>query len=355
MQITILGAGAGGCATAAYLSMCGHQVNLYNRTEARLVPIREAGGLRVTFFLEGFAGLNLVTSDIGEAIRRVPLVVVCTTSNGHRHVAEALVPHLEDGQAILIASASAGSLEFVRIFRALGMKKEILLGETSSLPQGSRMRGPATVALKRPLTMRCAAFPAAETPRLVKIFGGIFKLKPVANVLDTGLNNPNHFVFPAPVILNYGAIERAEGNLNIMRDCITPSVLRAMDALDAEKHAVQLALGLEPVTLDELYIESGSSPNVYRAPEKLPPELQWDFKDPVKPRHIDESVPFGLVFMASLGKFLGVPTPVTESLVYLAQAVKGEDYWSYGRTVEKLGITELTRGELLRYLKEGTV
>ncbi|HEY6074165.1 MAG TPA: NAD/NADP octopine/nopaline dehydrogenase family protein, partial [Anaerolineales bacterium] len=112
-------------------------------------------------------------------------------------------------------------------------------------------------------------------------------------------------------------------------------------------------LGLEVVTLDDLYTEAGSSPNVYRAPEELPPGLQWDFRDPVKPRHIDESVPFGLVFIVSLGKSLGVPTPIAESLVHLAQALKGEDFWSSGRTVQTMGIAEFDHEELLQYLREG--
>src|ERR687888_516619 len=43
--ITIIGAGNGGCAAAADLTLRGWEVTLYNRTEARLEPLRQIGGV----------------------------------------------------------------------------------------------------------------------------------------------------------------------------------------------------------------------------------------------------------------------------------------------------------------------
>jgi opine dehydrogenase len=45
--------------------------------------------------------------------------------------------------------------------------------------------------------------------------------------------------------------------------------------------------------------------------------------------------------MTSIGKKFGVATPVMDSLITLANAMHGLDYYAEGRTVEKLGIADL--------------
>ena len=62
-------------------------------------------------------------------------------------------------------------------------------------------------------------------------------------MLDPGLNNPNFMMSPAPMLLNYAAVERADGMLSIMNEGMTKGVLRCLDAVDAEKMALQKALG----------------------------------------------------------------------------------------------------------------
>ena len=67
-RIAILGAGNGGCAAAADLSMHGHSVALYELPEFAdsLVPIKERGGIEIID--EGFAELDTITTDIAEAM-----------------------------------------------------------------------------------------------------------------------------------------------------------------------------------------------------------------------------------------------------------------------------------------------
>ena len=55
-------------------------------------------------------------------------------------------------------------------------------------------------------------------------------------------------------------------------------------------------------------------------------------------RYISEDVPTGLVPLASIGKYLGVPTPAMDALINLASTLLGTDYRKTGRTVEKIGL-----------------
>ena len=63
-------------------------------------------------------------------------------------------------------------------------------------------------------------------------------------------------------------------------------------------------------------------------------------------RYLTEDVPTSLVPMASIGSKFGVDTPVMNSLIELASRLNGCNYWEEGRTVQKLGIENLSLKEL---------
>jgi len=63
-------------------------------------------------------------------------------------------------------------------------------------------------------------------------------------------------------------------------------------------------------------------------------------------RYLTEDVPTSLVPIASVGKKFGVDTPVINSLIELASRLNNCNYWEEGRTVEKLGIENLSLKEL---------
>ena len=348
MRITVIGAGAGGLAAAAVLSRQGLSVTLFSRSPHRLEPVAARGGVEITGDRgEGFVPLAGVTQDVAAA-SRADLLFVFTTANAHGDIARLFAPHVRPEQTVVLASGSAGSLEVAKVWRDGGMDPLPLLGETVTLPQSARIIGPAQVKVRLPSTVRTAAFPAERTDELLARLDGIIETRRGLNVLDTGLNNPNFIIHPAPMILNYAAIERAEGLLSLMNEGMTPGVLRAMDAHDAERRALAESAGLPPVSLDDLYYEFGSSPAVYRSagePMGLRDRIHW--------RYIDEDVPCGTVFMSSLGRLLGVPTPINDALNWLASIARGVDYWAVGRTVERLGLAGLDRKTLPVFLQTG--
>jgi opine dehydrogenase len=166
--------------------------------------------------------------------------------------------------------------------------------------------------------------------------------------MDPGLNNPNFLIHPAPMLLNYAAVERADGYLSIMNEGMTPGVLRCLDAVDAEKMALCRALGLESIDIDSLYRETGSGPQVYRVKGE-----PFGLRDRIWPRYIDEDVPYGTVLMSSLGQQIGVPTPICDGINHVLSVVEEVDFWATGRTVEKMGLAGLSLDQILRYLETG--
>jgi opine dehydrogenase len=60
-----------------------------------------------------------------------------------------------------------------------------------------------------------------------------------------------------------------------------------------------------------------------------------------------------LVPIAALGERYGVSTVGINSIIRLACILHRTDYWRRGRTLQKLGIKELSVGELMHYVTYG--
>ncbi len=350
-RVAILGAGPGGIAGAAALSRRGYQVHLFNRSPERLAAISKAGGVEIEGDLgEEFVPLSRITTDIAEAVEAAQLVMGFTSANGQRRIAELAAPHLRPGMIFLLASGSAGTLEVAPILagRGLDVRTDLLLGETLTLPQSARMTGPCRVRIKLPSRVRLAAFPSRNNQRLYEALGETIKFRPSPNVLDTGINNVNFIIHPGPMLLNHAAVERADGYLSLMNEGMTHGVLRCMDALDREKRELSRALGLEPISIDELYVELGSGPHVYRVKGE-----PFGLRDRIWQRYVHEDTPFGTVMLSSLGRQFGVHMPVCDAINTLLSVVEQTDFYAQGRTVETLGLSGMNTEQLKHYLYAG--
>lgn len=350
-QVTVLGAGATGCAMTAILTHRGYSVRLYNRSEGRLEAIRRRGGIEMLDGeAKGFHVPALVTTDLAQAVAGTDLILVMTTGLGHREIAQALASLLADGQTVVLCSGGAGSLEFARIWREAGMERDVLLGETSTMPVAARDRGEARYTMKLPSTPRTAAFPGRRTAELCALLEPICRPVAVEHVLDTGINNPNWLIHPIPMVLNYAEVERQDGVFSLMNEGMTKSVLAAMDAFDAERMALLKALGLPVLSVDDIYVGNGSGPWVYRTPGE-----PMGFKDQIHARYMDEDIPFGSMLLAGLGDLIGVDTPIIDAVNTLAGILTGRDYRAQARTPQRLGLDGLDPDGLRRYLREGSM
>ncbi|MFQ6131443.1 MAG: NAD/NADP octopine/nopaline dehydrogenase family protein [Armatimonadota bacterium] len=363
-RICVLGAGHGGTAMAAHLSLKGYAVNLLNRSPGRLEPIQLHGGIELTCgpeaaIEEGFAELEVVSTNPAECVPQADVLMVAVPATGHADVAHVVAGHLRDGQVIVLnPGRTGGALEFRRVLQEEGMRAAVKVAEAQTFIYASRCEQPAQVRVFRVKnTIPVAALPAHHTVDVMRAIKPLYRqFVPGDNVLKTGLNNVGVTFHPAILLLNASRIESGEGNFEFYLQGITPAVARILEAIDGERLAVACALGIRGMSAREwLYVAYDvAGRTLHEAVLR-----QHGYKGILAPRsvrdhrYISEDVPTSLVPMASLGRMLGVPTPAIDAVVELANQVQECDYWQTGRTVEKLGLAGRSVREILHFALVG--
>lgn len=361
-RFCVLGAGHGGTAMAAHLSLMGFTVNLYNRSPERLRPIQLQGGIElITSEPEvphGFAKLNTATDNIEEAVAETDILMVVVPANGHSFMAEHIAPHLVDGQIIVLhPGRTGGALEVHNVFREHKVQADFVVAEAQTFIYASRAMNPGQTKIFRiKNNIPVAAIPAHRTPEVVKALRNAYpQFVPGDNVMKTSLDNIGAIFHPAVTVLNAARIESTHGDFDYYTEGITPTMSLILDAVDAERVAVSEALGFRAMTAREwLYIAyDAAGPTLYEA---MRANRGYDgIKAPktLYTRYISEDIPMSLVPISSIGDMVGVPTPTTKAIIHLGSLLHKCDYWEQGRTVERLGLAGLTLKQIRRLVLEG--
>ncbi|MGE5124019.1 MAG: NAD/NADP octopine/nopaline dehydrogenase family protein [Acidobacteriaceae bacterium] len=361
IKITVIGAGHGGKAMAAHLGMMEFPITLYNRTPENVAAIKELSGIYLESFdggPRGFGKLVKVTSNIAEALEKAEMIMVVVPSSAHADIAKACAPYLNDGQMIILhPGRTCGAIEFSRVIRSNGCTADVTIAEAETFIYASRSDGPAQARIFRiKEAVPLAALPANRNQLVLDHIREVFpQFIDGGNVLQTGLNNMGAIFHPALTILNSGWIETTHGAFQFYIDGVTPSVARVLEALDRERVTVAASIGIRARTgmewLKLSYDAVGEDLNeaIHNQPGyygiNAPPTLNH--------RYIFEDVPMSLVPIASLGQRYGVSVTGIDGIIKLASIIHHTDYWRRGRTIEKLGINNLSTDELIHYVKEG--
>jgi len=356
----VIGAGNGGKAMAAYLALLGKKVLLYNRTFSNVEVIAQRQGIDLINpdGLEGFGKLEKVTDSIEDLLAGSQVIMVVTPSTAHKDIASAASPYLRDDHIVILhPGRRGGALEFTETLRQNGCATTPIISEAETFIFASRSEGPSLARIFRiKESVPLAALPANRTKEVLEAIHTAFpQFINGGNVLMTGLNNMGAVFHPALAMLNAGWIEATHGNFEFYVDGVTPSVARVLEVIDRERVTVASALGLRARTgmewLELAYNATGE--NLYEAMHnqtgyygiKAPPTLNH--------RYIFEELPMSLVPIASFGKRYGVSVNCIESIIRLGCIIHNTDYWRKGRTIEKLGVKDLSIGELTHYVETG--
>ncbi len=110
MRVAVLGAGNGGCAAAADLTLRGFEVRLYTRSWDRLAPIVARGGIDITGPAgHGFAPIGCLTDDLITAVQGADVVVICVPTSGLVHFAPMLGQLLSSDQVVVLNPGHMGA------------------------------------------------------------------------------------------------------------------------------------------------------------------------------------------------------------------------------------------------------
>lgn len=373
-RIAILGAGNGGCAAAADLTLRGHSVALFDlpQFEHVLAPIRARGGIEITVEdprtgVEGFAALDTVTTDIAEAMAGAEWVFNPVPAFAHEIFARVCAPFVTDGQTIVTWGKGGACLIYGKVFRDLGVKADVAIGETNTLPYGATRLAPTLVRIEaRVMELITAAFPGRKLGRVIAALQAAYpmiSIRPAASVLESILVDYNAITHPPPMICNAARIERGDPTFCLFdKTANTPAVVNLIRLVDRERMALSAALGIKAYTLEEEIYHVGWNPRGRENEGVLPlydaihTEKLEICEGPFKldTRHLTEDIPYGLFTYCELGRMLGVPTPVSDALVTLASGLLGRDFRSEGRSLEKLGFEAgWSVPRLYEYLENG--
>ncbi|MGE0736776.1 MAG: NAD/NADP octopine/nopaline dehydrogenase family protein [Alphaproteobacteria bacterium] len=359
-RIAVLGAGHGGCAVAAHLTLQGFEVRMHVRDADK--RRRFAAGIEAAGIATGVAKPALVSDDLAAVVKDAELISIVVPAAGHDYYAAALAKLLPAGATIMLNPGhTGGALHFLKSFRDAG-GKPVKLCETTTLTYICRMEGPATVGIYSATTrLRFAALPAIDTVKAAALVRRFFpNIEPVSNVLETGFMNINAVLHVAGTLMNAGWIEFTGGNFLFYREGVTPAVGRVIERLDEERIAVGRALGVNlPPTVDmfhsagltsEAARQSGS---ISRACVESEPNKTIKAPPALRHRYVDEDVAFGLVPMSELGRLCGVPTPVIDCLIELGAAANGIDYRTNGLTLVRLGLAGADVARVRAFVERG--
>lgn len=344
----VIGAGNGGQAMAAHLTLLGHTVHLQDVDQEKILKLQEKAEITSEGKVEGTAKIAKITNDLGEAVQGCDIIMVTTTTDQHIRLANDLLPYIDEKQPVVLCPGqTGGSIVVHNVFQIAG--KNISVAEMQDLIYTCRASEPGKVkvtALKQ--KMDFAGYCQEDYDRIIAVIGEIYpQLQQVKSVLHTGFDNMGAMLHPAPMLLNAGRIECGEDFFYYL-DGITPSVADVLEKMDKERLAVAQAYGVDATSIHQwqkkAYSVEGDS--FYELFQNNKSYASVKASKTLNDRYITEDVPCGLVPIVELGKLAGIVTPVMESVIELTGIMLSEDFRGNGRNLKCLGLEGKTVSEI---------
>ena len=354
LKVAVVGAGNGGFATSSQLALQGFEVHLFELPafaasieELQKNPVITSAGALLT----GEGRLAGVHAGADPVIAECELILITAQTPGHVPAAEMIAPYIHGDQVIVIMPGNCSSILVRQALDKVGAKG--IVGECLTLPYACRKTDNHSIRISRSTgRMGLATFPSIHTEKALEVFKKVYPTAfAMDNVLEVALCNANILLHPIPTLLSLSRIEFSNGEFYVYNEAYTPSVEKAIAALDKEIASILRALDFPAPSCKVLFEKRYEG----TWDEKRTWFRKIGSKGPFKStdRYISEDVPGGVVLVASLGKQLGIPTPIADAVIALTSAINGTDYMATGRNTQSLGLAGLSRDELKRTLREG--
>ncbi len=395
MPIAVIGAGAVGKTIAADCKLAGQKVRLYDAPDFAKKSLFnvEKTGIEIegtqrnlyNFKRSGVAKMDMVTTDIAEAISGAGIIVIAMPAVAHENTFIKMIPHLEDGQVIHIFTDNFGTLLLRKLMRELECTKKVIIGGWSSAPFGTRIETVGGFAFPhcsmkyRAITLRGAALPMTDYDNFVETTKYLGCLDSVTNgggpvkgdtVLDIGFSNINPVIHVPATVLGVSTMENwgkifgdfDKSGYSMYAHALCPSICEVQYNFYNEEVALADAIGidLERYEKDDFFsrrsvlaLEYMGRGNMHLPLDEPTTEANTG-PNSVHHRYITEDVPVGCKIYHELGLAFGVKTPIIDSMIVLASIMVNKNYNEEGYTLNYIGIDNMNKDELLLYLNEGT-
>lgn len=352
----ILGAGAGGVATAVNLQLEGWRVQLWNRGQAALQRAKD--GLTYRGALgSGEVKPDLVTSDMREALAGADVAIVCLPALAHASVAAGLAELDADLPVVLNPGHTCGALHFQSVFEQGGAELPPL-AELSTLMYVARIYDERELHIGGVASgVRVATLPGGE--EALSVATGIYpSLRIATDVLETSLSNVNMVLHPPGALLGAAWVEATGGDYLFYGEGMTPGVVRVLEALDRER--VQLAASYGhtlPPLIEEMAeigtadAESARQGSTREAISRGEANSTIKAPDSLEHRYYREDFGYSLLPLMVLAEIAGMAVPTAAALFHLAEKLLGVRWAGQGLGRQELGLEGADREDLMRRVK----
>ncbi|MGI6381616.1 MAG: NAD/NADP octopine/nopaline dehydrogenase family protein [Tissierellaceae bacterium] len=306
MKITVIGAGNSGLAMAAHLAMEGYSVRLWNRSQSTIDKLIKTKTIHVEGIINGQAKLDLVTTDMKEALKDSDLILVTTPASSHKDIAKAVAENIQKETLIILnPGRTFGALEFKNVYEDNNHRYKQTIAETQTIIYTCRKTGEDSVAI---LSFKSdVLLSGLDSSKNEEIIASLPKcinqyFKPAKSIVETSIGNVGMILHPAPLLLNTGWTENPGNIYKYYYDGITPTI---GNFGGGGSSPARRAVGGGP-----------------RGPVHLPTP---------KHRYIFEDIPCGLVPLESVGLRLGLDMTYTSLIIDLACKLLEVDFREIGR------------------------
>lgn len=347
----IIGGGNGGQALAAFFSIKGKKVSLYDVFDKTVELINEAGGVELSGDIEGFGKIEFATTDMQKAIHSAKVIWVVLPSIYHKSIAAKMAPYLEDGQIIILSPVAAlGTMEFEHSLKKNGCRAKVILAGTCTLLFACRMKQPGKVTVngkKEWLTI--AAYPASYNDEVRNEIGEyVPEFEFVDNILKVFLDNKNYAVHPGPTLLYAAMIENGvdfEYYINMGK-----TQVKLVESIDRESIKIAEAYNIkDSLEITEFFKKTYGYKGESFYELLTTADCYKGIRGPksLNVRYLQEDIPYALKGIQALGKIANIETPAIDSVVSLAYILKGDEL-DDGRSLVNVGLKDdINKDELL--------
>ena len=357
MRIGILGAGHGGLAATADLSLLGHEVKLsaVKNHNKNLKLLKALGTMKI----EGYTSAakcpietdtNFVCESIEETINFADIVMVIVPAFAQDVYNDYILKYGHKGQIITYPCGGFSAINFYNNLKEVGRENDFFVCETASLIYTTKIIGPANIlikSIKEKVQFACAD--ESKTDYALEVLNKIYpQYYKAQNAWQTSFNNPSSILHTITTLMNTSRIELFGPYKNSFYD-ITPSIARIMEEVDNERVEIAKHFYSNPLTLNGIMctLYGLDTDNLYDTIKSIKAYKIQHSPNNMLHRYVSEDIPYSLVPIATLGHKLGLKTENMDSIINLACMCNGENYWMTGRNADTLGYKNLCKNATL--------
>lgn len=338
MRYTVIGAGHGGQALAAFLAVKGENVILYNRTSSVIDELKKIGKIHLCGAIEADADNIVFTDSLKYALDNSNIIIVSIPANAHSELAENMIPFLKGEHIVILhPGRTLGAYYFYQQLDKR-LKDVPIIAELDTFILTSRKLeiGVSQIFYIKQ-EVHIAAINKGDTLKIYKEMKNIFPmLYPAESICYTSFSNIGVIFHPLPTLLNLGKIENAESFLHYKQG-ITPTIAEVLTKLDSERLNIAAELGTPILSavqwIRQVYGSKGSC--LYELIQNTEAYNKVYAPKKIISRYIFEDITTGIVPMYCIAKELNLKRDILKLILDLADELYGYDFIANGRNEVK--------------------